>query len=299
MRKDRSSGRLRRQHRPRLSNNNPGLVSVPVSFIAVRMGSVTTPTAREPQFRTCVNAAGHCRGDLESVLGATPHEFESRILRRCLSRQTSAPTTSAVGADVFRLAANFLMGCSGVVHGAGDCADTNAVSVPRYRGVDPTSDGPYTREADRSSGPPVPEARRGLDEAGQRVHSAGMHLAAPEDQRLPFESRQVRSGEAIRQGLPWHGWHPRRGSACGSGRPRPGRSHSRRRRPGSFRCLGARHSSLPLPCRRWFRAGVAARSHPARPGCGGTRVASGAEEDTGPFAAARLKARRHRLPRDP
>ena len=76
---DPPSGRRPGRHRDRL------LVSVLVSFVGVRQ----RPTIRLPivaaQVRTPLLAHEPRREQLESVLGATPHEFESRILRQCLT----------------------------------------------------------------------------------------------------------------------------------------------------------------------------------------------------------------------
>jgi hypothetical protein len=57
------------------------LVSVLVSFTPIRPGSAATQPGTPPQVRTGANLDGRRSGELESVLGATPHEFESRILR--------------------------------------------------------------------------------------------------------------------------------------------------------------------------------------------------------------------------
>ena len=57
------------------------LVSVLVSFTPVRPGPAAAQQFAPSQVRTGANPSGQGSGELESVLGATPHEFESRILR--------------------------------------------------------------------------------------------------------------------------------------------------------------------------------------------------------------------------
>jgi hypothetical protein len=57
------------------------LVSVPVSFTPVRPRPRAVTPEAPPQLRTPPTPAGPPYEHLESVLGATPHEFESRILR--------------------------------------------------------------------------------------------------------------------------------------------------------------------------------------------------------------------------
>jgi hypothetical protein len=54
------------------------------------------------QVRTLLNPAGPHRDPLESVLGATPHEFESRILRQCLTgHDIEGPHRSRGGPSMF------------------------------------------------------------------------------------------------------------------------------------------------------------------------------------------------------
>jgi hypothetical protein len=55
-------------------------VSVLVSFTDVRARSATFTNSYMPSSRQVLNVAERWSADLESVLGATPHEFESRIL---------------------------------------------------------------------------------------------------------------------------------------------------------------------------------------------------------------------------
>jgi hypothetical protein len=57
------------------------MVAVLVAFIGVQGGSGALRLITKPQVRTVWDAAGPPGAELESVLGATPHEFESRILR--------------------------------------------------------------------------------------------------------------------------------------------------------------------------------------------------------------------------
>jgi hypothetical protein len=71
--------------RARLSGLSSGL-------IRLRSGPFTAqPHVLLCQVRTLLNSPGRPRDPLESVLGATPHEFESRILRHCLNRQNEDP----------------------------------------------------------------------------------------------------------------------------------------------------------------------------------------------------------------
>jgi hypothetical protein len=56
-------------------------VAVLVAFTAVRWRSKIVGSAAAPQVRTLLALCEHPGEQLESVLGATPHEFESRILR--------------------------------------------------------------------------------------------------------------------------------------------------------------------------------------------------------------------------
>ncbi|WP_344641200.1 ABC transporter permease [Kitasatospora cystarginea] len=71
-------------------------VSVLVSFTTVQARSAGSPAARMPQVRMCTDPAERRSAELESVLGVTPHEFESRILRLCPSGQTRGPDRTAV-----------------------------------------------------------------------------------------------------------------------------------------------------------------------------------------------------------
>ena len=57
------------------------LVSFVVSFSYVRRRSARTTEDGQPRSRTLLNRGEPRRADLESVLGASPREFESRILR--------------------------------------------------------------------------------------------------------------------------------------------------------------------------------------------------------------------------
>lgn len=61
------------------------MVSVLVSFGAVRPRSQPAPSALPPQVRTPPPVREPSREQLESPLRATPHEFESRTLRQCLT----------------------------------------------------------------------------------------------------------------------------------------------------------------------------------------------------------------------
>ena len=56
-------------------------VSFLVSFDYVQNRSARTTRGRQPRSRTLSTCAEPSRADLESVLVATPREFESRILR--------------------------------------------------------------------------------------------------------------------------------------------------------------------------------------------------------------------------
>ncbi|GAA2838765.1 hypothetical protein GCM10010505_72330 [Kitasatospora aburaviensis] len=75
-----------------------GLVAVLVAFTPVRGRSAPDRRVIPPQVRTPTTVPGQPDEHLESVLGATPHEFESRILRLCPTRQLKAPTGFPVGA---------------------------------------------------------------------------------------------------------------------------------------------------------------------------------------------------------
>ncbi len=66
-------------------NGTVSLVSVLVSFAPVQRRSPPTLLPGPPQARTPLSPTEPADEDLESVLGATPHEFESRILRQCLT----------------------------------------------------------------------------------------------------------------------------------------------------------------------------------------------------------------------
>ncbi len=80
------------------------VVSVLVSFTTIQPGSAASQQPAPPQLRTGTDSGGRHRGELESVLGATPHEFESRILRTCPPGQTRGPDRTAVGAFVVPVA---------------------------------------------------------------------------------------------------------------------------------------------------------------------------------------------------
>jgi hypothetical protein len=70
----------------------PRSVAVPVASISVQERPAVLPGAAAPQVRTPTNPAGQPHEHLESVLGATPHEFESRILRSRLNRRDEEPS---------------------------------------------------------------------------------------------------------------------------------------------------------------------------------------------------------------
>lgn len=57
------------------------LVPVLVSFMLVHQRSTSAASFAPPQFRTGTNPRERRRGDLESMLGATSHQFEPRIRR--------------------------------------------------------------------------------------------------------------------------------------------------------------------------------------------------------------------------
>src|SRR5690606_13417821 len=61
------------------------LVAVLVAFTPVRRCPPPVQRAAPPQVRTPPSVPEPPDEHLESVLGATPHEFESRILRQCLT----------------------------------------------------------------------------------------------------------------------------------------------------------------------------------------------------------------------
>ncbi|GHB24530.1 recombination directionality factor [Streptomyces chryseus] len=67
------------------------LVSVLVSFTSVRECSDGSGPNGPTQARTDTAPSGRPYEHLESVLGATPHEFESRILRSRLTRRNEEP----------------------------------------------------------------------------------------------------------------------------------------------------------------------------------------------------------------
>jgi hypothetical protein len=67
------------------------VVSVLVSFSLVQPWPNETAQGFPSQVRTPTNPAGPPHEDLESVLGATPHEFESRILRTPPTRADDGP----------------------------------------------------------------------------------------------------------------------------------------------------------------------------------------------------------------
>ena len=57
------------------------MVSVTVSFITVHSRTLTGQDGKSLPVNNPANPAVRAPDELESVLGATPHEFESRILR--------------------------------------------------------------------------------------------------------------------------------------------------------------------------------------------------------------------------
>jgi hypothetical protein len=65
------------------------MVSVLVSFANVQQRPTAHLPNVPPQARTPSRIHEPHRDPLESVLGATPHEFESRILRQCLTGHDS------------------------------------------------------------------------------------------------------------------------------------------------------------------------------------------------------------------
>jgi hypothetical protein len=67
-------------------------VSVLVSFAPVQAPSDGATPDTPPQFRTPTPPSCPPYEHLESVLGATPHEFESRILRQRPAGRTKGPT---------------------------------------------------------------------------------------------------------------------------------------------------------------------------------------------------------------
>ncbi len=73
-----------------------------VAFARVRRGPRARQRTSSAQVRTLTDPAGQPHEQLESVLGATPHEFESRILRHCSHRAIRrwAPQRAAGPIDV-------------------------------------------------------------------------------------------------------------------------------------------------------------------------------------------------------
>ncbi|TWG04522.1 hypothetical protein FHX80_112975 [Streptomyces brevispora] len=69
-----------------ITGRRPKLVSFVVSFTFVRDCPEGAASCTAPQVRTGAARTGQPDEHLESVLGATPHEFESRILRHCSHR---------------------------------------------------------------------------------------------------------------------------------------------------------------------------------------------------------------------
>jgi hypothetical protein len=74
------------------------VVAVLVAFTGVQRRSGAPPTPDAAQARTFPYASEPPDEQLESVLGATPHVFESRILRLRPAEQTRAPPVPTVGA---------------------------------------------------------------------------------------------------------------------------------------------------------------------------------------------------------
>jgi hypothetical protein len=65
-------------------------VAVPVAFACVQRGPKDSLQEAAPQVRTVTNAPGHPDEQLESVFGATPHEFKPRILRTAIRLRAGA-----------------------------------------------------------------------------------------------------------------------------------------------------------------------------------------------------------------
>jgi hypothetical protein len=66
---------------PNLRRPRRSMVAVLVAFTPVQRHSPPTLSPAPPQVRTFLTTPEPPDEHLESVLGATPHEFESRILR--------------------------------------------------------------------------------------------------------------------------------------------------------------------------------------------------------------------------
>jgi hypothetical protein len=78
------------------------LVSVSVSFTAVHGRPSNTTRSRLCRSRTVLTTAEHRPTDLESVLGATPRGFESRILRASDQRKIASTPNRASVEDPLR-----------------------------------------------------------------------------------------------------------------------------------------------------------------------------------------------------
>src|SRR5579875_269581 len=81
------------------------LVSFAVSFSYVRTRPARTAYNGQPKSRTLLSYAEPSPTDLESVLGATPREFESRILRYGLPRTGGVRSGAGLAARALRSAA--------------------------------------------------------------------------------------------------------------------------------------------------------------------------------------------------
>src|SRR5260370_24757215 len=87
-------------------------VSVSVSFTPVRRGPAAAVPRSTARSETVTNRAERSPTDLESVLGATPREFESRILRPRTRQDAGRPAPADAASGGCRLS-SAAGGCAG------------------------------------------------------------------------------------------------------------------------------------------------------------------------------------------
>ena len=120
-----------------------------------------------PQFRTCAAARGPAGGEWESVLGATPHEVESRILRPA-SGVARAPRTRPSAVEPY------------------------VVSAPRGQRPAPTTAGSGDRPLAREASRRLPVERLAL-----RLRGGGQRLSGPSVRRHPTRGIRARIWRAV------------------------------------------------------------------------------------------------------
>ncbi len=189
-----------------------GLVAVLVAFTPVRRRTHARKQAARPQPRTLLITPGPPDEQLESVLGSHPHEFESRILRQCLTghdvegphRERWGPSSLFSALVVLVLFTGFFGG----PYGFGDLPGDVKPSVPDDTSPESRNRPRPRRPAARSPRPPAASTTCRC----RRRPLAGLSRGASPRERVATGARRGRAGAGParsrgRAGTPWPARH--------------------------------------------------------------------------------------------